>query len=41
MPTVETLFIDVNTNNVIERADMPVERLPQNFAVETKLGYQS
>src|SRR5258708_8248100 len=37
MPTVETLFIDVNTNNVIERADMPVERLPQNFAVETKL----
>lgn len=37
MPTVETFFIDVNTHNVIERADMPVERLPQSFAVETKL----
>ncbi len=37
MPTVETLFIDVNTHNVIERADMPIERLPQNFAIETKL----
>src|SRR5215469_9030777 len=37
MPIVETLFIDTNTHNVIERAHMPVEGLPQNFAVETKL----
>ena len=37
MPTVETIFIDAHTHNVIARAQMPIERLPQSFAANTKI----
>jgi hypothetical protein len=37
MPTVETQFIDASTGKAIGEADMPAERLPQSFALETTL----
>lgn len=37
MATIETIFIDGSTGNVIVQADMPAERLPQRFDLETTL----
>lgn len=37
MITVETFFIDVSTGEAIGKADMPAERLPQSFALNTTM----